>query len=75
MMKQTAALVMAALLMLALAGCGENKDNTNRPGSNSNNTTNGDKNNSTNDNNDADKDNGTVNDGLTDSNGRSEERR
>ena len=69
MMKQTAALVMAALLMLALAGCGENKDNTNRPGSNSNNTTNGDKNNSTNDNNDADKDNGTVNDGLTDSNG------
>ena len=69
MMKQTAALVMAALLMLALAGCGENKDNTNRPGSNSNNTTNGDKNNSTNDNNDANKDNGTVNDGLTDSNG------
>lgn len=69
MTKKVMALLMAALLMLALAGCGENKNNTNRPGSNSNNTTNGDKNNSTNDNNDADKDNGTVNDGLTDSNG------
>ena len=69
MQKRIMALVMAVLLTLALAGCGENKNNTNRPGSNSNNTTNGDKNNSTNDNNDADKDNGTVNDGLTDSNG------
>ena len=69
MTKKVMALLMAALLMLALAGCGEDKSNTNRPGSNSNNTTNGDKNNSTNDNNDADKDNGTVNDGLTDSNG------
>lgn len=61
MMKKVMALLMAALLMLALAGCGENKNNTNRPGSNSNNTTNGS--------NDADKGNGTVNDGLTDSNG------
>ena len=69
MTKKVMALLMAALLMLALAGCGENKNNTNRPGSNSNNTTNGDKDNSTNDNNDANKDNGTVNDGLTDSNG------
>ena len=41
MMKKVMALLMAALLMLALAGCGENKNNTNRPGSNSNNTTNG----------------------------------
>lgn len=69
MTKKVMALLMAALLMLALAGCGEDKSNTNRPGSNSNNTTNGDKNNSTDDNNDANKDNGTVNDGLTDSNG------
>ena len=61
MTKKVMALLMAALLMLALAGCGENKNNTNRPGSNSNNTTNGS--------NDADKGNGTVNDGLTDSNG------
>ena len=58
MTKKVMALLMAALLMLALAGCGENKNNTNRPGSNSNNTTNGS--------NDADKGNGTVNDGLTD---------
>ncbi len=82
MMKQTAALVMAALLMLALAGCGENKDNTNRPGSNSNNTTNGtndttngntnnggtNNGNTTNDN--AADNGGTVDDGLTDSNGK-----
>ena len=60
MTKKVMALLMAALLMLALAGCGENKNNTNRPGSNSNNTTNGS--------NDADKGNGTVG-GLTDSNG------
>ena len=82
MMKQTAALVMAALLMLALAGCGENKDNTNRPGSNSNNTTNGtndttngntnngstNNGNTTNDN--AADNGGTADDGLTDSNGK-----
>ena len=43
MTKKVMALLMAALLMLALAGCGENKNNTNRPGSNSNNTTNGSK--------------------------------
>lgn len=70
MTKKVMALLMAALLMLALAGCGENKSNTNRPGSNSNSTTNGDKDNSTNGSNDADrKDDDTVNDGLTDSNG------
>ena len=82
MMKQTAALVMAALLMLALAGCGENKDNTNRPGSNSNNTTNGtndttngnttngntNNGNTTNDN--AADNGGTADAGLTDSNGK-----
>ena len=56
MTKKVMALLMAALLMLALAGCGENKNNTNRPGSNSNNTTNGS--------NDADKGNGTVNYGT-----------
>ena len=32
MMKKVMALLMAALLMLALAGCGENKNNTNRVG-------------------------------------------
>ena len=69
MMKKVMALLMAALLMLALAGCGENKNNTNRPGSNSNNTTNGANDGTTNGSNGADKDNGTVNDGLTDSNG------
>ena len=63
MQKRIMALVMAALLTLALAGCGENKANTNRPGSDSNNTTNNDANSSTS------KDSGTVNDGLTDSNG------
>lgn len=69
MTKKVMALLMAALLMLALAGCGENKSNTNRPGSNSNNTTNGANDGTTNGSNDADKGNGTVNDGLTDSNG------
>ena len=66
MQKRIMALVMAALLTLALAGCGENKANTNRPGSDSNSTTN-DANDNGNTNNDAN--NGTVNDGLTDSNG------
>ena len=40
MAKKATALLMAMLLALALAGCGENKANTNRPGSDSNNTTN-----------------------------------
>ena len=53
------ALAMAALLALALTGCGEDRSNTNRPGSDSNNTTN----NGTADN------GGTVDDGVTDSNG------
>ena len=65
MQKRIMALVMAALLTLALAGCGENKANTNRPGSDSNNTTNGANDNGSSN----DANNGTVNDGLTDSNG------
>ena len=55
MMKKVMALLMAALLMLALAGCGEDKSNTNRPGSDSNSTTNSGS--------------GAVDDGVTDSNG------
>ena len=55
MMKKVMALLMAALLMLALAGCGEDKSNTNRPGSDSNNTTNSGSD--------------AVDDGVTDSNG------
>ncbi len=59
MKEKVMALAMAALLALALTGCGEDKANTNRPGSDSNNTTN----NGTTDN------GGTVDDGVTDSNG------
>ena len=59
MKKAVMALVMALLLALALSGCGEDRSNTNRPGSDSNNTTN----NGTADN------GGTVDDGVTDSNG------
>lgn len=54
MKEKVMALAMAALLALALTGCGEDKSNTNRPGSDSNNTTNN---------------GGTVDDGVTDSNG------
>ena len=54
MKEKVMALAMAALLALALTGCGEDKANTNRPGSDSNNTTNN---------------GGTVDDGVTDSNG------
>ena len=57
MKEKVMALAMAALLALALTGCGEDKANTNRPGSDSNNTTN----NGTN--------GGTVDDGVTDSSG------
>lgn len=57
MKEKVMALAMAALLALALTGCGEDRSNTNRPGSDSNNTTN----NGTN--------GGTVDDGVTDSNG------
>ena len=60
MAKKATALLMAMLLALALAGCGENKANTNRPGSDSNNTTN---------NGTANNNGGTVDDGVTDSNG------
>ena len=59
MAKKATALLMAMLLALALAGCGENKANTNRPGSDSNNTTN---------NGTANNNGGTVDDGVTDSN-------
>ena len=62
MKEKVMALAMAALLALALTGCGEDKANTNRPGSDSNNTTN-----NGNTNNDAN--GGTVDDGVTDSNG------
>ncbi len=60
MAKKATALLMAMLLALALASCGENKANTNRPGSDSNNTTN---------NGTANNNGGTVDDGVTDSNG------
>ena len=62
MKEKVMALAMAALLALALTGCGEDRSNTNRPGSDSNNTTN----NGTTDN---DTNGGTVDDGVTDSNG------
>ena len=62
MKEKVMALTMAALLALALTGCGEDKSNTNRPGSDSNDTTN----NGTTDN---DTNGGTVDDGVTDSNG------
>ena len=42
MKEKVIALTMAALLALALTGCGEDRSNTNRPGSDSNNTTNND---------------------------------
>ena len=60
MKEKVMALAMAALLALALTGCGEDKANTNRPGSDSNNTTN---------NGTTDNGGGTVDDGVTDSNG------
>lgn len=64
MKEKVMALVMAALLTLALTGCGEDKSNTNRPGSDSNNTANSGGNNANNDAN-----GGTPDDGVTDSNG------
>ena len=75
MAKKATALLMAMLLALALAGCGENKANTNRPGSDSNNTTNGtndtangNTNNDATNNDNTANNGGTVDDGLTDSN-------
>ena len=64
MKEKVMALVMAALLALALTGCGEDKNNTNRPGSDSNNTTNSGGNNANNNANGS-----TPDDGVTDSNG------
>ena len=62
MKEKVMALVMAALLTLALTGCGEDKSNTNRPGSDSNNTASNDTANN-------DANGGTPDDGVTDSNG------
>lgn len=63
MKEKVIALAMAALLALALTGCGEDKSNTNRPGSDSNSAAN-------NGGNDANTDTGggTTDDGVTDSN-------
>ena len=56
------ALAMAALLALALTGCGEDKNNTNRPNNGNDTTNNGTANNGTTNNGTAD--NGTVNNGT-----------
>ena len=55
MKEKVIALAMAALLALALTGCGEDKNNTNRPNNGNDTTNNGTANNGTTDN------NGTVN--------------
>ena len=62
MKEKVIALAMAALLALALTGCGEDKNNTNRPNNGNDTTNNGTANNDT-----ANKgttDNGTVNNGT-----------
>ena len=61
------ALAMAALLALALTGCGEDKNNTNRPNNGNDTTNNGTANNGTTNNgttNNGTADNGTVNNGT-----------
>ena len=64
MKEKVIALAMAALLALALTGCGEDKNNTNRPNNGNDTTNNGTANNGTTNNgttNNGTADNGTVN--------------
>lgn len=67
MKEKVIALAMAALLALALTGCGEDKNNTNRPNNGNDTTNNGTANNGTTNNgttNNGTTDNGTVNNGT-----------
>lgn len=67
MKEKVIALAMAALLALALTGCGEDKNNTNRPNNGNDTTNNGTANNGTTNNgttNNGTVDNGTVNNGT-----------
>ena len=67
MKEKVIALAMAALLALALTGCGEDKNNTNRPNNGNDTTNNGTANNGTTNNgttNNGTADNGTVNNGA-----------
>ena len=67
MKEKVIALAMAALLALALTGCGEDKNNTNRPNNGNDTTNNGTANNGTTNNgttNNGTADNGTVNNGT-----------
>ena len=67
MKEKVIALAMAALLALALTGCGEDKNNTNRPNNGNDTTNNGTDNNGTTNNgttNNGTADNGTVNNGT-----------
>lgn len=67
MKEKVIALAMAALLALALTGCGEEKNNTNRPNNGNDTTNNGTANNGTTNNgntNNGTADNGTVNNGT-----------
>ena len=67
MKEKVIALAMAALLALALTGCGEDKNNTNRPNNGNDITNNGTANNGTTNNgttNNGTADNGTVNNGT-----------
>ena len=67
MKEKVIALAMAALLALALTGCGEDQNNTNRPNNGNDTTKNGTANNGTTNNgttNNGTADNGTVNNGT-----------
>lgn len=67
MKEKVIALAMAALLALALTGCGEDKNNTNRPNNGNDTTNNGTANNGTTNNgttSNGTADNGTVNNGT-----------